>query len=206
MDPQKRKRLIDEHLDAIRELEARTAAEEKGGKPWPPDGFYLLWHVVIGLMLGALGAAVSLAGNVAGAPLFGRRRLELIRVFLTFPMGERALQIDEGAVLTIGCVLYLATGALFGVLFHLVLRIYFAETSKGRRFVVATVLGLALWVVNFYLILSWLQPLLLGGNWIVALIPPWVGALTHLAFAWTMAAGEMWGRFEAYPSAGAQES
>lgn len=201
MDREKRRRLIDEHLEAIRDLEAQTAAEETGGKTWPPDGFYLLWHVVIGLMLGALGAAVGLAANIAGAPLFGRRPLELIRVFLTFPMGERALEISDGAVLTIGCFLYLATGAVFGVLFHLVLRIYFAEASKGRRFAVATALGLALWVVNFYLILSWLQPLLLGGNWIVALIPPWVGALTHLAFAWTMAAGEMWGRFEAYPNA-----
>jgi hypothetical protein len=38
----------------------------------------------------------------------------------------------------------------------------------------------------------------LGGNWIVRSIPPWVGALTHLTFAWAMLAGEGWGRFEAY--------
>jgi hypothetical protein len=66
-----------------------------------------------------------------------------------------------------------------------------------KKFVVATIMGLGVWVVNFYLILSWLQPLLLGDNWIVRLVPVWVGALTHLSFAWTMLVGEFWGKFEA---------
>ncbi len=197
MDTQDRQRLIAEHLEAIRELESRAAAETEG-KTWPPDGFYLLWHVVIGLMLGALGSVVSLIANVVGAPLFGRHPLELIRVYLTFPMGERALEVADGAILTIGCVLYLATGALFGILFHLGWTVWFAQASRMKKIAVATGVGLALWIVNFYLVLSWLQPLLLGDNWIVRLVPPWVGALTHLAFAWTIAAGEVWGRFEAY--------
>jgi hypothetical protein len=42
-----------------------------------------------------------------------------------------------------------------------------------------------------------LQPALLGDNWIVRLVPWWVGLLTHLAFVWTMVAGEAWGVFEA---------
>ncbi|RMH22092.1 MAG: cytochrome c [Acidobacteria bacterium] len=198
MDPQTRRRRIEEHLEAIRKLEAAAAEEDGGQSGWPPDRFYLLWHVVIGMMLGALGALVSLLANVLGAPLFGRRPLELIRVYLTFPMGERALAIDDAPVLLIGCTLYLVTGALLGILFHLLLTVYFGEASRGRRFLVATALGLGLWVINFYLILSWLQPLLLGGDWIVRLIPPWVGALTHLAFAWVVAAGQLWGRFEPY--------
>ena len=124
---------------------------------------------------------------------------------MTFPMGEKALGLDSGTVLFLGCVLYLVTGALYGILIHLILTVFFAEASNGRRFLVATVIGLGLWVVNFYLILSWLQPLLLGGSWIVRLVPPWVGALTHLAFAWTIAAGENlgWGRFEPYRGAAA---
>lgn len=197
MDTQNRKRLIEEHQEAIRDLEAR-AGEGEAGEGWPPDRFYLLWHVVIGMMLGALGAVVSLLANVAGAPLFGRRPLELIRVYLTFPMGGRALEVEEAAVLTIGCVLYLMTGALFGILLHLVWTVYFAEASKGKKFLVATAMGIGLWIFNFYLVLSWLQPALLGGNWIVRLIPPWVGALTHLVYTWTMVLGEFWGRFEAY--------
>ena len=195
MDAQQRYELIRGHQAAIRQLEVETALE-KEPKPWPPDGFYLLWHVVVGMTLGGVAAVVSLLANVAGAPLLGQRPMELIRVFLTFPMGGRALEIEEGTVLMVGSVLYLLTGALFGVILHLVLSIFFADATHGKRFLVATGLGLALWIVNFYLILSWLQPLLLGGNWIVRLIPPWVGAFTHLAFAWTLALGETWGRFE----------
>ncbi len=47
-------------------------------------------------------------------------------------------------------------------------------------------LSIAVWLVNFYLILAWLQPLLFGGNWIVTEVPAWVAALTHLVFGWTM--------------------
>ncbi len=65
----------------------------------------------------------------------------------------------------------------------------------------ATVAGLALWIFNFYVVLIWLQPLLLGGRWIVDGIPPWVAALTHLAFTWTMAALEAWTEFEPYRGA-----
>lgn len=198
MDAEARRRKINQHLEAIRDLEEQAAAEESGSTSWPPSDFYLLWHVVVGLTLGGLGAAVSLLANGLAAPLFGKRALELIRVYLTFPMGARALQLDDASVLTIGCVLYLATGALYGILIHMVLTLYFAGASLGKRFLVAGAIGLGLWIVNFYLILSWLQPMLLGGNWIVSLVPPWVGALTHLAFGLTVAAAESWGKFEPY--------
>jgi hypothetical protein len=195
MDTHTRKRLVDEHLAAINKLEAQDSDQ---GTSWPPEGFYLLWHVVIGAMLGTLGAMVSLLANILGAPLLGHRPLELIKVYLTFPMGGRALELDEGVVLFVGCVLYLLTGAIYGVFFHLVIRLFFTEASAKKRFLVATGLALGLWILNFYLILSWLQPLLLGDNWIVRLIPPWVGALTHLTFFWSMFVGETWGRFEPY--------
>jgi hypothetical protein len=48
------------------------------------------------------------------------------------------------------------------------------------------------------MVLSWLQPMLLGGNWILRMVPIGVAALTHLCFAWTVVAGEFWGRFEPY--------
>jgi hypothetical protein len=191
VDQQSRDSLIQEHLEAI----ARLQAEPQAGAGWPPRGYYLLWHVLAGAMLGAIGALVSLLANVAGAPLFGEHPFQLIRVYLTFPMGERALEAEIGLVLAVGCGLYLITGALYGVAFHLFLSVFFADASPGRRWLAGSVFGLALWIVNFYLVLSWLQPLLLGGNWIVRLVPPWVGALTHLAFAWSMLVGELWGRF-----------
>ncbi|NIL99396.1 MAG: hypothetical protein GTN89_00165 [Acidobacteria bacterium] len=191
--PQERERLIEEHVDAIRRLESEGREEDTGG--WPPQGFYLLWHLVVGITLGGLAALVSLGFNVVGAPLFGQPSMQLIRVYLTFPMGERALTAEEGLALSVGAGLYLITGAILGIGFHLVLRT-FRPDGPTKMFLVATALGLGLWIVNFYLILSWLQPVLLGGRWIVDEIPFWVAALTHLAFAWTIWVGEYWGRFE----------
>jgi hypothetical protein len=52
--------------------------------------------------------------------------------------------------------------------------------------------------VNFYAILSWLQPLLFGGSWIVQEVPWWVGALTHLVFGWTMLLVQPLGMFVPY--------
>ncbi len=197
MDAKTRNELIAQHRRAIEELETSAAAApaERG---WPPKGPYWLWHVLVGLMLGGLASMVSLVANVAGAPWFGRRPLELIRVYLTFPMGSRALEQEEGVVLFIGCLLYLITGALYGVLFHFLMTFVFPRILGWKRFLLASGLGLGLWIVNFYLLLSWLQPLLQGDNWILRLVPPWVAAATHLAFAWTLLAGESWGRFEAW--------
>ena len=189
-------RRIREHLDAIRELQ--RSAEGAATPPWPPEGYYLLWHVLVGMMLGTIGAGASLLANVVGAPLFGKPPLELIRVYLTFPMGERALEAETGLVLTVGCLLYLVTGALYGIAFHLVMSTWLQRASRLVRLAAATAIGLGLWIVNFYFVLSWLQPMLLGGDWIVRLVPLWVAALTHVGFAWTMLAIEFWGRFDAY--------
>lgn len=193
MEQPTRQRQIEEHLEAIRRLQAEAAAPTSD---WPPKGYYLLGHIVVGMILGIIGAAVALAFNAVGAPLVDRHPLELIRVFLTFPMGASALTATSGEVLTVGCMLYLITGALYGVVFHLLMSMYAARAGVVVRFIAATLLGLLIWAVNFYLILSWLQPMLLGGNWILDQIPFWVAGLTHLAFAWTMLLVESWGRFE----------
>jgi hypothetical protein len=133
MDRETRDRKVQEHLEAIRELEA-TEAEQTTAAAWPPPGFYPLWHLVVGVMLGSIGSLVSLAGNAIGAPLFGEHPLQLIRVYLTFPMGARALEADQGLVLFAGCLLYLVTGALYGVAFHFVMTLYFADASRTTRF------------------------------------------------------------------------
>jgi hypothetical protein len=73
-----------------------------------------------------------------------------------------------------------------GIPFHLVLWRWFERTPFGTRFAAVSLMALALWLFNFYAVLSWLQPLLFGGNWIVTDIPWYVGAATHLVFGWTM--------------------
>lgn len=197
MDTDTREQQIQQHLAAIRQLEAdASGAGDAAARTWPPDGYYLLWHVLVGMMLGFIGAAVSLAFNAIGAPMADEHPLQLIRVYLTFPMGEAALTASNGQVLTVGCILYLVTGGLYGVGFHLVMSSMFTGASMGKRFIVGTALGLALWLINFYAILSWLQPMLLGGNWIVEMVPWPVAAATHVAFAWTMLLISFWARFD----------
>ena len=76
LDPTSRQQPIDEHLTAIRRLTeaGKTSAEDRGGtveQTWPPRDFYLLWHVLIGGMLGFIGSAVSLLFNVVGAWMMG---------------------------------------------------------------------------------------------------------------------------------------
>ena len=95
-------------------------------------------------------------------------------------------------ILAIGCCLYLATGMLLGIPVYLALTRFAAKGGLIARLAVASVVSLAIWGFNFYAVLSWLQPLLIGGdpgNWITnpSYLPWWVAAATHLVFGWTIA-------------------
>lgn len=184
MDLDAKKRELEELHERIRQIEAELV-EEGSRTRWRARDYYTAYYATTGFLLGMFAAAASLLFNIVGALLFGKYPLELIRVYLTFPLGEQALKIDSGIALAIGCCLYLATGMLLGVPYQLALT-RFAPRSFTSRFVLVTAMSLALWLVNFYGILSWLQPLLIGGAWIVEQIPWWVAALTHLVFGWTM--------------------
>lgn len=154
---------------------------------WQATEFYAAYYATTGFMLGMFGAATSLLFNVVGSAMVGEQPLKLIQVYLTFPLGERALEMDTGLAVTIGCCLYIGTGMLLGVPFHLLLTWLTDQSTFAYRIAVASALAISMWLVHFYLILSWLQPALFGGNWIVEKIPWWVGALTHLVYGWTMA-------------------
>lgn len=202
-----------QELDALRErvqlLESEMAASATHGQ-WPPQGFYLEYYATSGFLLGFLGAMVSLLANVIGAPIAGKTPLELIRVYLTFPLGAKALElvsqqsdvyvIGDGVMMAFGCCLYLATGMALGVPFFIALARLTAGKSVLYRLVVASLLALLLWAINFYAILSWLQPALIGGKWITdpAVLPVWVAAVTHLIFGWTLALAYPLGQFQAY--------
>jgi hypothetical protein len=194
----------DAKMRELAELRARVQVlEEELGPPgqasqWPPPTYYTAYHALAGFVLGMFGAATSLLFNVVGSLLVGQHPLELIRVYLTFPLGEAALKTEDGLTLAIGCCLYLGTGMLLGIPFQLVLTRFLPNASFIRRFVVVTAMSLGLWIINFYLLLAWLQPLLFEGNWIVTLIPWWVAALTHLVFGWTMLLVQPLGSFVPY--------
>lgn len=181
-------------LAALRERAARLEAElaAAGAPRWQAKGYYAAYYATTGFMLGIFGAAASLLLNVVGSTLVKQHPLELIRIYLTFPLGEKALTLglEDGLVLTIGCCLYLGTGMLLGIPFQLILA-RFAVAGKppplSLRLSVASALAVGVWIVSYYGILSWLQPLLFGGDWIVRLVPWYIGALTHLVYGWTMA-------------------
>jgi len=208
IDPQKVQELQDLRA-RVQELERELEADDTVAQ-WPPKGFYAEYYATTGFILGMFGAATSLLMNVIGAPIAGKSPLELIRIYLTFPLGEKALQlasggkdvyaIGDGVILAMGCCLYLGTGMLLGVPFFVSLVWLTEGKSTIYRLLIATILSVLLWVVNFWGILSWLQPLLFNGNWITdpALLPAWVALVTHLVFGWTLALLYPWTKFQAY--------
>jgi hypothetical protein len=185
----------------VRQLETELNKEE-AERGWQASGYYTAYYATAGFMLGTFGAMTSLLLNVICAPIAGKTPLELIRIYLTFPLGEKALEltttgqagyaVSDGVILAIGCCLYLGTGMLLGIPVYMTI----AALARGRgllaRLLVATGVSLLIWGINFYAILSWLQPLLIGGdpgNWITNsnYLPWWVAAATHVVFGWTIA-------------------
>jgi hypothetical protein len=184
----------------IADLERELASAEPRGD-WT-SSYYLTYYATTGFFLGMVGALTSLVFNIAGATLAGKDPLQLIKVYLTFGLGEKALDpgFDDGLALTIGICLYIATGMLLGIPFQVVLSRYAAQATLGARLLYASGLALLIWFVNFYLLLSWIQPLLFGGHWITdqQQLPWWVAVTTHLVFGWTMAIIYPLGTFQPY--------
>src|SRR5208283_3721416 len=175
MDREAKLRELEQLRSNVKKLEAELA-QESGHWP-PPKRSYTAYQVLAGFVLGMVGAAGSLLFNVVGSLIVGQHPLQLIRVYLTFPLGEPALHIQTGLTLAIGCCLYLATGMLLGIPFQVVLSRWFGSSSFAQRWLVVTGLSVAIWLINFYVILSWMEPLLFHGRWIVNEIPWWVAAL-----------------------------
>lgn len=191
----------------LSELESQQSEDVPPAAWAPPTGHYAYYEAASGFMLGIFGAIVSLVVNVIGSVVAGLDPLQLIRIYLTFPLGEQALKLSEaggetqtvpdGLILALGCCLYLGTGMLLGVpVFFAVSRISKGKTLAARMAVAISV-SLSVWGFNFYAILSWLQPAFFGGNWITSgeYLPWWVAAATHAAFGATIAILSPWGEF-----------
>lgn len=195
-----KKRELNELRQRVAKLESELDAnQEIGGATWG-GRYYLAYYATTGFFLGMIGACTSLLFNVVGSVAVGQHPLQLIKVYLTFGLGERALSpdVDNGLILVVGVCLYLGTGMLLGVPFQVILTRFAAQASIAGRLVVASLVALAIWAINFYGIISWLQPLWFGGNWILTSIPVWVAISTHLVFGWTMALIYPWGLYEPY--------
>jgi hypothetical protein len=55
------------------------------------QAFYSGYYATVGFVLGGFAAMVSLLFNVIGSVVAGKYPLEIIRVYLTFPLGEKAM-------------------------------------------------------------------------------------------------------------------
>lgn len=209
MDAQELRAELDSLRERVRKLETEIT-EEESDRAWRSLTYYPIYYATTGFLLGIFGAMASLLFNVVGAPIAGKAPLELIRIYLTFPLGERALMLAEGAgkahaipdglILAFGCCLYLLTGMVLGIPVYLALTKFTPNGPLKKRFAVASAVSLGIWLINFYGILSWLQPALFGGNWIVdnRLLPWWVAAATHLVFGWTIVLLYPLGQFTPY--------
>lgn len=187
-------------IDEIKALQARLEQLEREvhsgpAKVWTPPKYYAAYELMGGMVLGLIGAAASLLFNIIGASMFGKHPLEIIRVYLTFPMGEQALTLESDFALAAGVCLYLITGMIGGVPIHMILGRFFKESTGAVRFAAATALGVGVWLVNFYGFLYWAQPMLIGGRWIVDRMPVLVAVSTHLVFAWTLLGVSRLGQF-----------
>ena len=215
MDVQTRRSELERLRAEARRLEEEIDREEAMAG-WQPTGYYAAYYATAGFLLGIFGAMASLLFNVVGAPIAGKSPLELIRVYLTFPLGAQALELTgsgpghyalgDGLILAIGCCLYLGTGMLLGIPVYMALARFAPRGGLIRRLVVAGIVSLAIWAINFYGILSWLQPLVIGGdpgNWITnpKYLPWWVAAATHLVFGWTIALLYALGEYTPYRKA-----
>ncbi len=214
MDRQAKLTELQELRERTRQLEdelvSTLPSEPVPPRPWKATGYYGAYYATTGFLLGSLAACTSLLLNVVGSVLWPaitgapQHPLRIIQVYLTFPMGEAALNQNSGVLLTLGCVLYLGTGMLYGMVFQLAISYFLPNARVGGRLIFCSLLALAIWVFNFYGVLIWLQPLFFGGRWIIDLIPWWVAALTHLVFGWTMALVYPLGVYEAYRPASAE--
>ena len=203
MDTESKKSELAELKQRVADLETQIAAETEHA-PFQPQGYYTAYYATTGFLLGIFGAMTSLLFNVVGSVLTGKEPLELILSYLTFPLGDQAFNLppeQNGLMLAIGCCLYLGTGMVLGIPVYLALTRWGAGKSLATKLIIATIVSLVIWVINFYGILSWLQPEVIEmseENLIINRVPWWVAAATHLVFGWTMALVYPLGEFVSY--------
>jgi hypothetical protein len=192
-------REIEAHRIKIVQLEAELAAI---GAPaphlsWPPEGFYLTYYVVAGAILGILGSLTSFLFNVFGSLVIDQDPYHFLRVYGTVFLGEEALKTADLNFFMLVAVVHFSVGAAAGAVFHVWIN-RFGPQGTMQQILAGGVYGLLMWIVNFYLVLLWLEPALVGQAYVLQLMPAWVAALTHIVFGLTLGILQPLGRFVPY--------
>jgi hypothetical protein len=189
-------RRIQAHRAAILELQGQLAADTTAPS-WPPHGFYLTFYVVAGTLIGILGSLVSFLFNVVGSLLVNQDPLLFLRVYGTFFLGAKALTTDDLTFFMLVAVVHFSVGAIAGAVYHVAVNWLLPERPLAQ-IAIGAAYGLLMWLVNFYGIIIWLQPRLVGQAYVLQLMPAWVGALTHLIYGLTLGFLQPLGRFVPY--------
>jgi mono/diheme cytochrome c family protein len=190
-------REIEAHRAAIAGLERRLREAPTPTPGWPPAGFYLTFYVVAGTIIGILGSLTSFIFNVVGSLLVNQDPLRFLRVYGTFFLGERALTTDDLNFFMLVAVVHFSVGAAAGAVFHVLVNRFVPDRPSVQVMLGATY-GLLMWIVNFYLVIVWLQPRLVGQAYVLELMPVWVAVLTHVVYGVTLGILQPLGRFVAY--------
>jgi hypothetical protein len=189
------RREIERHRIAISELEAQII--EPAAASWPPAGFYLTFYVVSGTIIGILGSLTSFLFNVVGSLIVNQDPLQVLRVYGTVFLGAKALTTDDLNFFMLVAIVHFSVGAIAGAVFHVFVNLYVPE-RPWLQIVLGGLYGLLMWIVNFYFILTWLEPRVVGEPYVLQLMPAWVAAATHLIYGLTLGLLQPLGRFVPY--------
>lgn len=189
---------IEQHRQAISGLESELAHHQTAAAVWPPPGFYATYYLVAGLMLGTMGAINSFLFNLVGSFIVNQDPMLLLRVLGTFFIGESALTTHDMTFLMLVMLTHLSVGAVAGAIFHLMLNLLWPRLSGLGLLFVSAGFGVLLWLVTFYGVIAWLQPILVGQAYILQMMPVWVALLTHVVYGMTLGLLQPMGRFVPY--------
>jgi hypothetical protein len=186
---------IERHRSALVALESQL--DEPTSAHWPPVGFYLTFYIVAGTTIGILGSLASFIFHVVGSLIVNQDPLKFLRVYGTVFLGARALTTDDLNFFMLVAVVHFSIGAIAGAVFHVLVN-RFVPNRTGLQIALGAVYGLAMWIVNFYGVLWWLQPRLVGEAYVLELMPAWIAALTHVIYGLTLGLLQPLGRFVPY--------
>jgi len=147
-----------------------------------------VYYGTVGAVAGFLGSLVMITGDVIAAGIMGKSPFMLLRVYATLKEGAGALSLSDWSFFLNAFVMHLALGSAFGAIFALIVSGRARYQSMAYYLAAGTMFGLTIWIVNFYLLLSWIQPLINGREYILTNIPWGVAAITHAMYGLTIAA------------------
>jgi len=188
-------RAIERHRAALVELEAEL--DEPVTASWPPVGFYLTFYIVAGTTIGIMGSLASFIFHIVGSLMVNQDPLRFLRVYGTVFLGARALTTEDLNFFMLVAIVHFSIGAIAGAVFHVLVNRFVPERT-GLQIGLGALYGLLMWIVNFYLILSWLQPRLVGEAYVLTMMPWWIAALTHVIYGVTLGLLQPLGRFVPY--------